>query len=61
VVILFHTAVNLAAFLPAAVGSTGVASLLNVLLTWLVAVVVVVVFGRRTLADAPRKRSAPQL
>jgi membrane protease YdiL (CAAX protease family) len=50
VVILFHTAVNLAAFLPTAVGSAGAASLLNVLLTWLVAVVVVVVFGRRTLA-----------
>lgn len=61
VVILFHTAVNLAAFLPAAVGSAGPASLLNVLLTWVVAAVVVVVFGRRTLADAPRTRSAPPL
>ena len=46
VVILFHAAVNLAAFLPAAVGSTGAASLLNVLLTWLVAAVVVVVLSR---------------
>jgi len=52
VVILFHTAVNLAAFLPAAVGSGGAASLLNVVLTWLVAIGVVVRCGRARLASA---------
>jgi membrane protease YdiL (CAAX protease family) len=59
VVILFHTAVNLAAFLPAAVGSPGPASLLNVLLTWLAAALVVIVFGRTTLAHAPHRRERP--
>jgi uncharacterized protein len=52
VVILFHAAVNLAAFLPAAVGSTGAASLLNVLLTWIVAIMVVVRFGLTRLTSA---------
>ena len=52
VVIAFHAAVNLAAFLPAAVGSAGAAPLLNVLVTWLVAAAVVVRYGRRTLASA---------
>ena len=52
VVIRFHTAVNLAAFLPAAVGSGGAASLLNVVLTWLVAIGVVVRCGRARLASA---------
>jgi membrane protease YdiL (CAAX protease family) len=47
VVILFHAAVNLAAFLPAAVGSTGAASLLYVLLTWIAAIMVVVRSGGR--------------
>jgi membrane protease YdiL (CAAX protease family) len=54
VVILFHAAVNLAAFLPTAVGSGGPASLLNVLITWLVAIAVVVRFGRARLASRPR-------
>jgi uncharacterized protein len=54
VVIGFHTAVNLAAFLPAAVGSVGVAPVLNVLLTWLVAAVVVIRYGRRTLSSPSR-------
>jgi membrane protease YdiL (CAAX protease family) len=54
VVILFHAAVNLAAFLPSAVGSGGAASLLNVLITWLVAIGVVVRFGRARLASPPR-------
>ena len=59
VVIAFHAAVNLAAFLPAAVGSTGAAPLLNVLLTWLVALAVILRYGRRTLARAaPRSRLA---
>ena len=54
VVILFHAAVNLAAFLPTAVGSGGPASLLNVVITWLVAIGVVVRFGRARLASRPR-------
>jgi uncharacterized protein len=58
VVILFHAAVNLSAFLPAAVGSGGTASLLNVLLTWLVAILVVVHFGRARLASPPRLAAA---
>jgi membrane protease YdiL (CAAX protease family) len=54
VVILFHASVNLAAFLPALVGSGGTAPLLNVLLTWLVAILVVVRCGRARLASRPR-------
>jgi len=54
VVILFHAAVNLAAFLPTAVGSGGPASLLNVLITWLVAIGVVVRGGRARLASPPQ-------
>ena len=54
VVILFHAAVNLAAFLPAAVGSAGAASLLNVLLTWIVAIMVAVRLGRTRLATPQR-------
>ena len=49
VMILFHAAVNLAAFVPAAIGSTGPAAMLNVLLTWIVAILVVVRFGRTRL------------
>jgi membrane protease YdiL (CAAX protease family) len=54
VVILFHAAINLAAFLPSAVGSAGAASLLNVLLIWIAAIVVVVCFGRTRLASTLR-------
>jgi membrane protease YdiL (CAAX protease family) len=54
VVILFHAAVNVAAFLPSAVGSGGSASLLNVLITWLVAIGVVVRFGRARLVSPPQ-------
>ena len=54
VVILFHAAVNLTVFLPAAVGSGGAASLLNVIITWLVAIGVVVRFGRARLVSLPR-------
>jgi membrane protease YdiL (CAAX protease family) len=50
VVMLFHAAVNLAVFLPALLGSTGLVSLLNVAVTWIVALVVTVRFGRATLA-----------
>ena len=57
VVILFHAAVNLAAFLPAALGSGGAASLLNVILTWIAAIVVVAVLWAR----APRTPSTPHL
>ena len=53
VVILFHAAVNLAAFLPTAVGSGGAAPLLNVLITWLVAILVVVRCGRPRLVSPP--------
>ena len=44
-VILFHASVNLAVFLPAAVGSGGPAPLLNVVITWLVAIGVVLRCG----------------
>jgi uncharacterized protein len=54
VVILFHAAVNFAAFLPAAFGSGGAASLLNVLITWLVAIGIIVRFGRARLVSPPR-------
>jgi membrane protease YdiL (CAAX protease family) len=58
VVILFHAAVNLAAFLPSALGSTGAASLLNVLVTWIVAILVAVRFGRASLASTAPVRPA---
>lgn len=49
---------NLAAFLPSAIGAEGAASLLNVLITWIVAILVVVRFGRASLASAPPARLA---
>jgi len=55
VVILFHAAVNLAVFLPSVLGSTGIVSLLNVVVTWLVAVIVAWRFGRAALASSSRK------
>ena len=54
VVILFHASVNLAVFVPTAVGSGGAAPLLNVVITWLVAIGVVVRCGRARLASRPR-------
>ena len=53
VVILFHTSINLAAFVPAAVGSTGAASFLYAIVTWIVAQVIVSRFGRARLARSP--------
>jgi membrane protease YdiL (CAAX protease family) len=58
VVILFHAAVNLAAFLPTALGSGGAASLLNVIITWLVAIGVVVRCGRARLVSQPLVEAA---
>ena len=52
-VILFHTSINLGAFVPAAVGSTGATSFLYAIVTWIVALVVVSRYGRTTLASAP--------
>ena len=54
VVILFHAAVDVSAFLPFAFGSGGAASLLNVLITWVVAIWVVVRLGRARLVSPPR-------
>jgi hypothetical protein len=56
VVILFHAAVNLGAFVPAAVGSTGAASFLYALVTWIVALIVAARFGHENLATWPRVR-----
>ena len=53
VVILFHASINLAAFVPAAVGSTGAASFLYAIVTWIVALVIVSRFGRASLARSP--------
>jgi membrane protease YdiL (CAAX protease family) len=53
VVILFHTSINLGAFVPAAVGSTGAASFLYAIITWIVALSIVARYGRTTLASAP--------
>ena len=53
VVILFHTSINLGAFVPAAVGSTGAASFLYAIVTWIVAVIIVARYGRTSLASAP--------
>ncbi len=52
VVLLFHTAINLGAFLPAAVGSTGAASFLYAIVTWIVALIIVFRYGKTTLASA---------
>jgi membrane protease YdiL (CAAX protease family) len=52
VMMLFHAAVNLSVFLPALLGSTGIVSLLNVAVTWIVALIVTARFGRATLATA---------
>jgi uncharacterized protein len=54
VVILFHAAVNLGAFVPAAVGSTGAASFLYAIATWIVALLVAGLFGHEHLATRPR-------
>jgi hypothetical protein len=54
VVMLFHAAVNLGAFVPGAVGSTGAASFLYALVTWIVALVVAARFGHENLAARPR-------
>lgn len=55
VVILFHAAVNLGAFVPAAVGSTGAASFLYALVTWVVALIVAARFGHENLATRSRQ------
>lgn len=54
VVILFHTLINLGAFVPAAVESTGASSFVYAIVTWIVALVIVSRYGRTTLASAPR-------
>jgi membrane protease YdiL (CAAX protease family) len=53
VVILFHTSINLGAFVPAAIGSTGASSFLYAIVTWIVVVVVISKYGRTSLASAP--------
>jgi membrane protease YdiL (CAAX protease family) len=53
VVILFHTSINLGAFVPAAVGSTGATSFLYAIVTWVVAVIVISRYRRTSLASAP--------
>lgn len=55
VVLLFHAAVNLGAFVPAAVGSTGAASFLYALVTWIVALIVAARFGHENLATRRRQ------
>ena len=57
VVILFHAAVNLGAFIPAAIGSTGAASFLYALVTWIVALIVAARFGHENLATRVRQVS----
>jgi hypothetical protein len=54
VVILLHAAINLGAFVPAAVGSTGAASFLYALVSWVVALIVAARFGHENLARRPR-------
>jgi uncharacterized protein len=63
VVILFHASVNLGAFVPAAVGSTGAASFLYAIATWIVALLVAGRFGHEHLATRSRVsiESAPPL
>jgi membrane protease YdiL (CAAX protease family) len=52
VVILFHASINLGSFVPATVGSTGAASTLYAVVTWIVALVVLARYGRETLASS---------
>jgi CAAX protease family protein len=63
VVILFHAAVNLGAFVPAALGSTGAASFLYAIATWIGALLVAGRFGHEHFATRPRVTltSAPAL
>ena len=49
-VILLHAAVNLASFVPAAIGSTGPVPTLYALVTWIVVALVAWRYGRATLA-----------
>jgi membrane protease YdiL (CAAX protease family) len=53
VAILFHASVNLGSFVPAAVGSTGAASTLYAIATWVVAVLVIARWGKASLASKP--------
>ena len=53
VVILFHTSINLAAFVPRAVRSTGAASFLYAIITWIVALVIVARFWAGKLVERP--------
>lgn len=53
VVILFHTSINLGAFVPAAVGSTGAASFMYAIVTWIVALIIVSRLGKTSLASIP--------
>ncbi len=61
VAMLFHAAVNLGAFIPAVVGSTGAASFLYALVTWMVALIVAARFGREHLATGRRVVTAHPL
>jgi uncharacterized protein len=58
VVILFHAAVNLGAFVPAAVGSVGAASFIYAFVTWVVALGVASRWGHENLASRPRAVAA---
>jgi hypothetical protein len=50
---LLHASINLGAFVPAAVGSTGAASFLYAGVTWVVALFISSRYGNATLAPAP--------
>ena len=52
-VVLFHAAVNLDAFIPAAVGWTGSAWFLSAIVTWFVALVVAARFEHETWLHDP--------
>jgi membrane protease YdiL (CAAX protease family) len=60
VVILFHTSINLGAFVPAAVGSVGAASFLYAIVTWVVALVIISRYRGTTLASAPAVTVTPE-
>lgn len=60
VAILFHASVNLGAFVPGAIGSTGAASTLYALVTWIVALLVVWRYTGGTLAGDRGKTAIVQ-
>jgi uncharacterized protein len=57
VAMLFHASVNVAAYVPVAVGSAGAAAIVYALITWVVALAVVSRWGRNSMASVAASAS----